>query len=75
MSLYLLLPEVSFHVWHGGAVDSAVASQPDGPAFESRPWSLHVVLASVWVGSWSGVGTPGPGEPRRVLVFVFALSH
>ncbi|XP_056267295.1 uncharacterized protein LOC130191667 [Pseudoliparis swirei] len=42
---------------HGGSVVSTVASQQEGPGFESRSfqvlsvWSLHVLLVSAWVYS------------------------
>jgi len=45
---------------HGGSVASTVASQQEGPGFESRSsrsvqvlsvWSLHVLLVPAWVYS------------------------
>ncbi|XP_056285293.1 uncharacterized protein LOC130203290 isoform X2 [Pseudoliparis swirei] len=44
---------------HGGSVVRTVASQQEGPGFESRSfqvlsvWSLHVLLVSAWVYSGS----------------------
>ena len=47
---------------HGGSVVSTVASQQEGPGFESRSsrsiqvlsvWSLHVLLMAAWVSSGS----------------------
>lgn len=36
--------------WHSGPVDSAVASQQEGPRFKLLSlWSLHVLPMSVWV--------------------------
>ncbi|KAF7657693.1 hypothetical protein LDENG_00023450, partial [Lucifuga dentata] len=53
-------------IWIGGAVVSAVASQQEGPGFNSQPgqglsvWSLHVLLVSEWVPSGCSGFLPPP---------------
>jgi len=63
---------------HGGSVVSTVASQQEGPGFESRSswsfqvrsvWSLHVLLVPAWV--YSGYsGFPHHQDMHRSLVWM-----